>query len=238
MTSALLPEDPRARLAMALVLAFGFAAVERAQTVPMLLTTAALIAIAAGTPTRTLRKLRGPLVLAAAFLVVMPLVAGPTTLWRAGPLRLRAEGLEAGLLLAGRLLAIVTVTLALLSTLPPHRLAAALRGLGAPALVADLMLLTLRYATEFREEMLRARLARRLRGGRRGWRDVGGHAATLAAALIRGQRRAEAVWTAMRLRGHASTLVAPTSALRPRDVGGVACAVGLALAAVALDRLA
>lgn len=234
----LLPDDPRARLAMALILAFGFAAVGQVGTVPALLALALVLALVAGQPARLLRRLRGPLVLAGAFVLILPLVAGSTVLWEAGPLRLRAEGLEAGLLIAGRLLAIVTVTLALLAALPPQRLAAALRGLGLPALLADLLLLTLRYLDEVRGEVLRARLARRLRGGRPGWRDLPGYGALLGLALIRGQRRAETIWAAMRLRGHATGLTAPPPPLGAREWVGIALAAGLAGLTLLVDRLA
>lgn len=231
-----LPEDPRARLAMALILAFGFAALGRVETLPVALVAALAIAWASGDTARVLRGLRSAVVLAGAFLVVLPLVVGPTVLWQAGPLRLRAEGMEAGLLVAGRLLAIVTVTLSLLATLPPHQLAAGLRGLRVPMLLADLMLLTLRYMAELRDTLLRARLARRLRGGRPGWRDLPGQGMTLAAALIRGQRRAETVWAAMRLRGHAAGLTAPLPQMTGRDRAGITLAALLAGAILLLDR--
>ncbi|TVQ84763.1 MAG: cobalt ECF transporter T component CbiQ [Chromatiaceae bacterium] len=236
--AGLLPGDPRARLAMALILAFGFAAVGQVGTVPALLALALILALVAGQPARLLRGLRGPLVLAAAFVLILPLVSGATVLWQAGPLRLRAEGLEAGLLIAGRLLAIVTVTLTLLATLPAHRLAAALRGLGSPALLADLLLLTLRYLDEVRGEILRARLARRLRGGGAGWRDLPGHGAMLALALIRSQRRAENIWAAMRLRGHAAGLAVPPPPLGASDRAGIAVAAGLAGLLLLMDRVA
>lgn len=223
---------------MALLLAFGFAAVRRVETLPLVFGAALVVAFAARRPRQVLRGLRGPLALAAGFLLALPLMSGQTEMWRLGPLRVRAEGLEAGLLVAGRLLAIATATLALLATLPAHRLAIALRGLGAPAVVADLALLTLRYVDELREEAARAHLARRLRGGGARWRDLSDHGAMLAAALIRGHRRAEAVWAAMRLRGHGAALVAPQPAPTARDAAGVALAALVAMAAVAADRLA
>nr|WP_274600114.1 CbiQ family ECF transporter T component [Halorhodospira abdelmalekii] len=232
-----MPYDPRARLAMALFLAFGFAAVEQVTTLPLLLVLALLLACASGQLWSLLRRLRAPLVLAGALLLVFPLVAGPTVLWQAGPLRLHVEGLQFGLLFAGRLLAIVTVTLALLATLPPHRLAAGLRGLKVPGVLADLLLLTLRYLEELRGEIVRACLARRLRGGRSRWRDLPGYGLLLAAALIRGQRRAATVWAAMRLRGHSGALAAPLAPMVARDWAGVALAAGLALLVLLGDRL-
>ena len=222
---------------MALILAFGFAAINRLAVLPLLFAVAFVLVLASGQPARVARSLRAPLVLACAFALILPLVAGESVLWQAGPLRIRAEGLQSGLLIGGRLLAIVAVTLALLSTLPPHHLAAGLRGLRVPALVADLLLLTLRYLDELRGEFVRAGIARRLRGGRSGWRDLPALGATLAAALIRSQRRAETVWAAMRLRGHASGLTAPLPPLAGRDWAAIGVVTLLAALVLAADRV-
>lgn len=226
----LLPSDPRARLLAALALAFGFASVRDVALVPVIATLALGVMLAAGEPLRTLRRLRGPALLALAFVAILPLVSGATILWEVGPVRVRAEGLEAGLLIGGRLVSIVAVTLALLASVSPLRLAAALRGVGVPAAMADLALLTLRYFEELRGEIARVRLARRLRGGRDGWRSVGEHGLMLAALVIRSQRRSERIWAAMRLRGY-DAIATPPPALDGRDrvVTALAAAIGIAV---------
>ena len=226
----LLPSDPRARLLAALALAFGFASVRDVALVPVIATLALGVTLAAEEPRATLRRLRGPALLALAFVAILPLVSGPTVLWEAGPVRLRAEGLEAGFLIGGRLVSIVAVTLALLAPVSPLRLAAGLRGLGVPATMADLALLTLRYFEELRGEIARVRLARRLRGGRDGWRGVGEHGLVLAALVIRSQRRSERIWAAMRLRGY-DAIAAPPPAMGMRDRAAttLAAAIGIAV---------
>lgn len=234
----LLPADARTRLVMAVVLAFGFAAVRDVALLPLLGLLALALALAAGGLAGLLRRLRGAALLALAFVLVLPAIAGQTVLVQAGPLALHAEGLEAGLLIGGRLLAIVAVTLALLGPVPPLQLAAALRGLGVPGLMADLALLTLRYLDELRAELSRARLARTLRGGRGGWRDLPDTGLMLAAVLIRSQRRAERLWAAMRLRGHGAAIAAPPTAPAWHELAAMALALAVALAVVALDRLA
>ena len=218
---------------MALVLAFGVAAVRDLAIVPVLLALACGVVWATATP--VLRRLRGPAVLAAGIALGLALTAGETVLWRAGPLALRAEGLAAGALVAGRLLAIVAMTLALLAPLTPQEPATGLRRLGLPAAMADLALLTLRYVDELQAELGRARLARALRGGVGGWRALPDHGLILAAALIRAEARAERLWAAMRLRGHGAQAL---DAL-PLGMGGwarIGLAVLAALTLVALDR--
>lgn len=223
---------------MALVLAFGFAAVDRVATAPLMIAIAAALAFVTGSPWLVLRRLRPAAVLALAFVLLFALMAGSTVAWQAGPLRFHVEGIGAGLLVASRLLAIVAVTLALLAPVPPDRLAVAVRGLGAPAVIGDLMLLTLRYVEELRGDILRARTARRMRGGPDGWRGLPQHGAGLAGALIRSQHRAERLWAAMRLRGYGSGLAAREPRLGARDLAWIALAAVLATGTILFDRLA
>lgn len=230
------PLSARARLVMAFVFAFGFASVQTLAVLPVLWVIAGTAAVASGRPWQILLRLRGAVVLAGAFALLLPLIAGETVLARIGPLTLYLEGAQAGALIAGRLLAIVTVTVAVLSPLSAFDLVAGMRGLGVPALMADLSLLTLRYMDEVGAQLARARLARRLRGGGTGWRALPEHALLLATSLIRAQARAEQLWAAMRLRGYGAGLAAPAPPLSMRDRAFMTGAGALALAVVWMDR--
>ncbi len=239
--AALLPRDLRARILIALALAFGFASVREVTLLPVLALVAAGVVILTGVGRALLPRLRGAALLALGFVLVLPLVAGETLLWQAGPVAIRAEGLAAGVLIGGRLLAIVTVTLALFHGRDALEIARGLSGLGLPRLMSDLALLTLRYLDELGAELARARLARRLRGGGRGrglralGAALGDHGRIVAAALLRAQARSERVWAAMRLRGHASGLAAGQPALARTDRLAVLGAICLALAIALLD---
>lgn len=234
----LLPGDARVRLAMALALAFGMAAVRDLRLAPVLVVVVLVVLVLAGPPAGVLRRLRAPAMLAAGIVLALALTLGETELLRAGPVVFRSEGLEAGALIAARLLAIVAVTITLLAPVPPVALAGALRGIGLPGLLADLVLLTLRYLDELRAEIGRAQLARRLRGGGTGWRALPDQGMILAAALIRAEARAERIWAAMRLRGHGAA--AASSAMSPGWAGWAAIAAALlaAFALVLIDRVA
>ena len=229
--------NPRARLVAALLLAFGIAAVQGGAVLPLVAALAGGVVLALGQGRRVVRGLRAPALLAMALLLVLPFAAGGTVLAQIGPLVLRQEGLQAAVLMATRLLSIVALTLALLAPLSPAQLVAGLRGLGLPGLITDLALLTARYLEETRAELARAQLARRLRGGRPGWRAVPDQAALLACALIRAQTRAERLWAAMRLRGHGAAQMVPAAALTTRDRVAMTGAAGAALALVLLDRM-
>lgn len=228
--------SPRARLAMALALAFGIAALQGLTLLP------AVAALAAGavliSPQRRaiLRRLRPAGVLALAFLVLLALLSGSTPWAQAGPLVVTVEGVQAGVLVATRLLAIVAITLVLLAPVAPFALVAALRGLGVPALVADIAMLTLRYLDEVAAEWRRTLLARRLRGGRARLRDLPDQGLLLACILIRAQGRADRLWAAMRLRGYAAGPARRPGPMSARDLGFIASAAGCAVALATLDR--
>ena len=221
---------------MAFIMAFGIAGVQDVRLVPVLLALGAVALWASGQARTLGPRLRGPLLVALALVAVLPLAAGTVPLARLGPLTWHADGLALAGLLAGRLLAIVAMTLALLAPVPPFRLVAALRALHVPPLLADLALLTLRYLAEMRSQLARAQLARRLRGGQGTWRALPEQALLLAACLIRAQGRGEQVWAAMRLRGHATGLAAPDTPLGARDIAALALASALACALLIWGR--
>lgn len=230
------PLSARARLVMAVALAFGIAAVQGLSLLPVVALLAGSALALAPDRRALIRRLRPAALLALAFLVALPLLSGTTPLVQIGALAATVEGAQAGALVATRLLAIVTLTGVLLSPVPPFELVAALRALGLPGLMADLALLTLRYLDELTAELRRARLARRLRGGQGRLRDLPDHAALLVTALLRAQGRADRVWAAMRLRGYGAGLGPPAPPLGARDRAAMAAAAAMALALVALDR--
>ncbi|TVP69487.1 MAG: cobalt ECF transporter T component CbiQ [Rhodobacteraceae bacterium] len=227
----------RARLILALVLAFGFASVQGLAVLPLVMALSLGVVLAFGAVRVVLRRMRAPLVLVLALTVVLPLISGSTVLAQIGPVALQLEGLQAAALIAGRLLSIVAVTLALLATLSPFDLVAGLRALRVPALMTDLALLTLRYLDEVTAELRRAALARSLRGGMRGWRALPEHARGLATSLIRAQTRSERLWAAMRLRGYGLGAEAETPPLQKFERLAITGAVIVALGVIWLDRI-
>ena len=228
--------SPRARLIIVLLLAFGIASVQGLALLPWVMVLALALVLACGHWRLVLRRMRGPAFLALGLVLVLPLISGETVLMQLGPLALRLEGVQAAALIAGRLLSIVALTLALLAALSPLQLVAGLRGLRLPALMTDLALLTLRYLDEVRSDLRRAQLARQLRGGRKGWHGLPDHARLLATSLIRAQARSERLWAAMRLRGYGTGLALTIVPLRARDWAAITGAAILACGVIWLDR--
>lgn len=235
-TTARLPAEPRIRLLLALILAFATASITQLSTLPLAVLAALILATLSGQTRTVLVRLRWAALLGAAILVSLTLFSGTETLWQAGPLRLRRDGLETGMLIAARLLAIVSMTLALLGSLPPPQLAQACRGIGLPGLISDLMMLTLRYIDDMRQELGRVELARRLRGGRPGWQALGSRGMIMATALVRSQYRADRVWAAMRLRGHERAQHRGQTAPTRTDILWIAAALAVAVLIIVQDR--
>lgn len=221
------------------MLGFGMAGLRDLALMPVAVALVLALVLVSGQGRAILPRLRAPALLALALLVVLPLLAGDTVLARLGPLALHAEGLETAFVVALRLLCIVALVLALLAPLSPQDIVGALRGLGLPSLVADLAALTLRYLDETRGELARAHLARRLRGGRGGWRALPDQAQLVAMALIRAQARGARIWAAMRVRGHGA-LTAPPPPLTGAEKAALtlAAAMGAAMALAGAGVLA
>lgn len=200
--------NPRVKFVALFALIVAFSLVRDLALVPLMLAVTALIFGLSRLPLEFLvTRLRYPGVFLLALAVILPLFSGQTVLWQVGPLAIRAEGLMLMLLVVSRFTAILTVSLVIFGTMTLTTSAQTLRGLGVPALLVDMLLLTLRYLFEFADMLARMQTAMRLRGfslrrsglNRRSAGQVGGLIGTL---LIRSFEQAEHVYKAMRLRGY------------------------------------
>jgi cobalt/nickel transport system ATP-binding protein len=200
--------NPRVKFVALFALIVAFSLVRDLAYVPLMLAVTALIFALSRLPLGFLiTRLRYPGVFLLALVVILPLFSGQTVLWQVGPLAIRTEGLTLMLLVVARFTAILTVSLVIFGTMTLTTSAQTLRGLGVPALLVDMLLLTLRYLFEFADMLARMQTAMRLRGfsvrrsglNRRSAAQVGGLIGTL---LIRSFEQAEHVYKAMRLRGY------------------------------------
>lgn len=152
-----------------------------------------------------LRRLRLPGAFLIAVGLLLPWIDGTTVWARVGPLALRAEGLQTLIEIVLKFLAIFTVGVALFGSAPLAKSIRALRGLGMPRLLADLMLFAYRFVHEIGADLDRMRTAARVRGfeaRRQGWRGLETVTALAGTLLVRSHERAETVHAAMLLRGY------------------------------------
>ncbi len=231
--SSLTRWETRAKLIGLLCLVFAFASVRDTRLLaPMVLLSLAVFGLSALPARHLLSRLKVPGVFLVALAVVLPLFSGETVLAEAGPVALRLEGTLAFLSVAARFFSIVTLATVLFGTTPMPTLVRAMRSLGLPALLGDILLFTYRYIFQLAEDLHRARVAARLRGARFGSiRSVSTTAHIIGSLLVRSNWQAERVLAAMLLRGYGSARsLEVRRAPVARDVA--ALALCLALAAV------
>jgi len=215
--------EARAKLIGLLALIFAFAFVQNLRLVPAMLAVALLVYGLSRLPLSFLAaRLCYPGLFILGVVAFLPFLSGPTVLWQWGWLSIRQEGIMALLLVVGRFLSIVTLGLVLFGTTPFLAVVKAMRSLGLPALLADMLLLTYRYLFVLLEMLTTMQRSMRLRGFRyhkpqqKGWRASGQRlqrvASLLGTLFIRSYEQAEQIYVAMRLRGYGC---APRQPLSP-----------------------
>lgn len=210
--------DTRYKLVGMSALIFAIAVVE---SIPLLLVVVGMTAALYGLAQLPLgywqQRLRYPGFFLLGVVGVLPFLSGETILWQWGWLTVRQEGSLALLLVAGRFLSIVTMTLILFGTTPFLQTVKAMRALGLPSLFTDMILLSYRYLYEFADQLAQMQQAMRLRGFGMGRsrrrlpfvpdpRALGVFASLAGTLFIRSYEQSERVYTAMRLRGYGASL--------------------------------
>lgn len=176
-----------------------------------------------------LRHIEGFLAL---LLILLPFSVPGDSIATVGAFTASWQGLSQAVIIALKVNAAALVILALVTRLDPGRLGRALSGLGFPAALTYLLVLTVRYVDVFRAEYARLIEAMRARGfvagsNRHTWIALGNLAGMM---LVRCLDRAERVEEAMRARGFAGRLSLQDSPpFTARDRGLVACAVAASL---------
>lgn len=192
-------------------LIFAFAMVEDLRLVPAMLgVTAVLYAIARLPLSFLLHHLRYPGFFILGVVLVLPFASGDTILWQWGLLTLKAEGSATALLIICRFFSILTLGLIVLGTSPFSKTIKAMRSLGLPSVLADMMLLSYRYLFEFAQMLMTMQQAMKLRGFKSPapWdaRSQLSHLQRLASLtgtlLIRSYEQAVRSYQAMELRGY------------------------------------
>jgi cobalt/nickel transport system permease protein len=221
--------EPRYKLIglASLILAFSF--VQHLGLLPvMLLITGGLYWLSRLPMRFLLSRLKLPGFFLLGIAVLLPFLAGETILLRLGPLAVRQEGVLALVLIATRFLCILTVGVILFGTGPFIRNIRAMRALGLPSLLADMILLSYRYIYEIADYLSTMRKAMRLRGfqaKRFSLRNMKMLASLIGSLLIRSYEQSDQVYKAMVLRGYGQSQM-----VRPERPGQRWDAIALALA--------
>lgn len=198
--------EPRCKLVALLALIFAFSFVRQLVLLPaMVLVTLVLYSLSRLPVSFVLSRLRYPGLFLAAIALLLPFSIGNTVICQLGFLAVRQEGLLALVLVVTRFLCILTVSLILFGTTPLLTNIRAMRSLGLPPLLADMILLSYRYIEQFAEELTKMKRAMQLRGFRAtklNRRNLVVLASLVGTLLVRSYEQSEQVYKAMILRGY------------------------------------
>ncbi|KAB2952117.1 cobalt ECF transporter T component CbiQ [Heliorestis acidaminivorans] len=195
--------DPRYKFIGLMFLIFAFTLVQEVHLIPAMALVTALLFLQSSLPWRVwLSRLLVPAFFLLALAIVLPFFAGETVLWQLGPLALRLEGLLAFLLVAGKVLSIITIVFILFATTPMLLVIKAMRSLGLPELMADMLLFTYRYLFQLQDDYEGQSTAARLRGYQNSTSSLQTTSFLLGTLLVRSYEQSERIYKAMRLRGY------------------------------------
>lgn len=198
--------DPRYKVVALIVLIFAFSFVHDLRMLPAMVVVTVVIYIVSRLPVSfVLTRLRYPSFFLLVVILLLPFISGNTVIMSIGPVDLRLEGLISVVLIAIRFLSILTIGLVLFGTAPFLTTIRALRALGLPAILTDMMLLSFRYLYEIADDLQRMETSMRLRGfheQRLSRRGFGVLAWLGGSILVRSYERSEWVYKAMITRGY------------------------------------
>lgn len=198
--------EPRTKLIGLLTLIFAFAFVQSlALLLPMLVVTAVFFTLSRLPFSYLRQRLAIPGYFLLGLILSFPFLVQGTPLVSLGPVTIWQEGVQTAVLVAVRFLSIITISLILFGTAPFLTSIKAMRALGLPLILTDMILLTYRYLFEMGATLSTTRTAVRLRGfqGNKANMDsLGVLAALIGNLLVRSYEQADRVYRAMILRGY------------------------------------
>ena len=198
--------EPRTKLIGLLALIFAFAFVKSLWLLPPMLVVTAVIYYFSRLPFSFLRtRLKAPGIFLLGLLLSLIFLVGSTPLVSWGPISIRAEGVAQALLVAVRFVCIITLSIILFGTATFVTSIKAMRALGLPELLTDMILLTYRYLFEMSYMLAITRTAVRLRGfqgNQLKMETLSVLASVIGNLLVRSYEQADRVYHAMILRGY------------------------------------
>ncbi len=156
------------------------------------------------------------------WVLLLPFLFGSTIIYSLavpwGQLLLYQEGLELGVLIGLRILAIITLFIGALSHLSLVEFIGALRTLKVSSSMLGSLLIMLRYVPLFVEERHRMQEAQQLRGSAQGERRVQSLGLLVGSIIDRAMVRSTAVYESMILRGFGRGMVVVGAGVRKNDL--------------------
>ncbi len=200
--------DPRCRLIGLLIILIAYSFTNNTLMIlPMFFMTGVFVVLSRRPLSFFVRKLRFPSVFILAVIFALPFISGSEVIADFGFVQMTREGTERAVLIAARLICILTTAMVLLFASSFVVNIKALRALGMPFIMADMALLVYRYLEVLGSDFQRMRTSMRLRGFE-GRRLTFGTLKTFAwssgSLIVRSYERSDWIYRAMRLRGYGS----------------------------------
>jgi cobalt/nickel transport system permease protein len=181
-------------------------------------------------------RIRLPGIFLLTLALILPFGAGNTVLAQLGPLALKLEGLLSVLLISVKFLSIFALVLVLFAGTPLVKMISALRKLGLPSLLTEMIIFTNRYIYQLAADLRRTQVAAGLRGFRgRSLFSLKTVAFMVGTLLVRSHDQSERVFQAMTLRGYGQEQLAVS--VDPPQGGDRLALAGFLLLALSLVLL-
>lgn len=196
--------DPRYKLVGFMTLIFAFSFVENLQLLPFMVAVSGILYAVSHLPLSfLLARLRLPGFFLLMMGVLLPFLSGSTVLFHLGPLSVKQEGCLDLLLISVKFVCILTMGIILFGTSPFLTNVKAMRALGLPSILADMILFTYRYLYDINDNLRTMQTAMRLRGfqGHK-LKNLFTLASLAGTILVRSYEQSDRVYRAMTLRGY------------------------------------
>jgi len=236
--------ETRHKLVGLMALIFSYAFIRELLLLPLVLAiTVAVYSCAELSFSYYWSRIRLPGIFLLTLALILPFGAGNTVLAQLGPLALKLEGLQSVLLISVKLFSIFALVLILFAGTPLVKMINALRKLGLPSLLTEMIIFTNRYIYQLAGDLRRTQVAAGLRGFRgRSLFSLKTLAYMVGTLLVRSHDQSERVFQAMTLRGYGQEQLAvsvdqPKSGDRLALAGFLLLALSLILLQLLLFRV-
>lgn len=207
--------DPRIKLIAFMILIFTFSLVDTLNLLPVMLTLTMIIFYFSNLPFKYLvSRLKLPGFFIIMLAVILPLFYGKIVLVQLGFLSIKQEGSLHLILVMVKFISILTLGIILFGTTPFQINVKAMRSLGLPLLLTDMVLFSYRYLFEFAAMFRGMQTAIRLRGFQEGKiKSIKTYAHLAGTMLVRSYEQSDRVYKAMILRGYGN----PTESMNKHE---------------------
>ena len=233
--------DPRLKIPVLLVLAFGISVLRDIRFAAVgLVVASALVLISRLPKSFVLHRLEWVLLFLVPFAVIMPITVTGRPLLQLGRITVSYEGVRLASLISLKAIAIVLLILPMFGTAPFHISVKAIQQLKAPGAFVQIILFTYRYIFIFAEEVGRMNDAAKTRGfvAKTRWHTFKTLGNFIGILLIRSFERTEYLHNAMISRGYTGKLKAlKTFRITTNDIAKAAAILAACLMLVLGDRV-